>query len=77
MVVGEWNFLGKCVQAQTTLLSKSAQPGELDFLMRLRVKSTPQGCAWILIDRTLLMILGMSERPGRSILQAQREMAGP
>ena len=56
------------------LLSKSTQPGEVHVLM---IKSTPQGCAWILVDWRLLMILGVSERPGRSILPAQRQKAAP
>ncbi len=54
------------------LLSKSTLPGEVHVLTRFSVRSTPQGCAWILADRTLPMILGMTERPGSSIGRAQR-----
>lgn len=45
---------------------------EVHISMRLSVKFTPHGCAWILADRTLPMIRGMSERQGSIMGWAQR-----
>ena len=61
------NGISTVEACKRNVLSKSTLPGEVHVLIRFRVRSTPHGCAWILAERTLLMILGMMERPGSII----------